>query len=163
MNIIKKVKDTFFTPRFIKFFITGITAFAIDFALYSIGVKAGLPFLLANSISVSIAIVVNYVINRFWVWQSEEKKVALEFGKFMLVQGFNFLSNNLFLLLFVAINVSAIVLNIASLISENLRETFGFVEGDDGNKLLAKFFATSIQLITSFLFYKFFVFRVKKK
>lgn len=163
MSIIKKIKDTFFTPRFIKFFITGVTAFAIDFSLYTVGIKAGLPILLANSISIAISIIVNYTINRFWVWQSKEKKVALEFGKFILVQGFNFLANNLFLLLFIAINVSAIVLNIAGFISEKLQETLGFIEGEDGNKLLAKFFATSIQLVTSFLFYKFFVFKVKKK
>ena len=100
--------------------------------------------------------------NRFWVWNSQEKRVALEFGKFITVQGFNFILNNLFLVIFVALVINQIVLNLAGMVSPGIADLLSFIEGDDGNKLLAKFAATSLQLVTSFLFYKFFVFAKKE-
>jgi putative flippase GtrA len=163
MGIIKKVKDTFFTPKYIKFFVTGLTAFAIDFSFFALFSRLGLALLLANTLSIGISLTANYTINRLWVWKSREKKVAFEFGKFVTVQGFNYVMNNLFLVLFVSLNISIIVLNFSGLISSGLPETLGFLEGEEGNKLLAKFFATAIQMITSFLFYKFFVFKNTKE
>ena len=161
MGIIKKVKDTFFTVKYIKFFITGITAFAIDFSLFTIGIRAGLPILVANTISIGISIIANYTINRLWVWQSSEKKVGAEFGKFISVQGVNYVMNNIFLLIFVALTINNFLFLITDFISPSITTLLGFFEGEEGNKLLAKFFATAIQMVTSFLFYKFFVFKGK--
>lgn len=161
MSILQKIKSTFFTVRYLKFAVTGITAFVIDFTIFSYLIKSGRHELFANSISIPVSIVVNYLVNRFWVWDSKEKQVAMEFGKFLSVQGVNFVLNNLFLLLFIWINISNIVLTITDFISPTITELIGFIEGEDGNKLLAKFTATGIQMITSFLFYKFFVFKKK--
>lgn len=161
MGILEKIKKTFFTPRYLKFFVTGLTAFLTDFLIFRAGIRAGLPTLLANTISVGIAIIVNYTINRLWVFESKEKKVALEFGKFLLVQVINYVMNTGLLLLFVAVKVNDVLFGVLDSVIPTLSEKLTFIMGEEGNQLLAKFAATSIQLVTSFLLYKFIVFKKK--
>lgn len=135
--------DTLKSKQFQKFFIIGISAFIVDFALlalviliFSIPPEEHLKQTLANLFSSGVAIVFNYTIQRYWAFESKNKNVASEAGKFLGVHAFNLVVYQS--ILFTAIN-------------------YFFPAW------LAKILVTGMQIISSFLLYKFFVFNTKDK
>jgi putative flippase GtrA len=163
MGIIKKIKETFLSPRFIKFFVTGTSVFIFDLTIFTIGTKLGLQTLVANSISIVFAIILNYTINRFWVFQSKTKEVGVEFGKFLGVQVINFIQNNLLVLIFSQIALNVFLLNIFTALPFTIDFINSFLSNSENNKLIAKVLATSIQIVTSFVLYRMLVFKDKTK
>lgn len=138
-KIIKKLFDTVTSKQFVRFFVIGITAFIIDFSLlslfilvFNIPAEEHLKQTVANVASSGIAIVINYFIQRNWAFESKNRNVGKEAGKFLGVHAFNIIVFQS--LLFSVVNY--------------------FLPA-----WLTKVIVTFIQLASSFVLYKFFVFK----
>lgn len=86
--------------RFVKFALVGALGAVIDFALLNLfrGVF-GWPLLLANTVSVSVAIISNFTWNRLWTYpESRAIKKRNQLPKFALVNLAGLLINNLIVL-----------------------------------------------------------------
>ena len=72
--------------KFIKFGIVGASGMVVHFSvLYLFKEVVGLNPFLANSIGFVTAATTNYILNRIWTFRSQEKQVAVEYLKFILV------------------------------------------------------------------------------
>lgn len=81
--------------RFVKFGIVGASGMVVDFGvLYLMRNVAGLPDLVANTISFTAAATSNYFLNRVWTFRSHEKQVGIEYVKFLLVSIVGLVINN---------------------------------------------------------------------
>lgn len=129
------------SKEFIRFFIIGISTFILDFTLLQIFLRVfGVPAedhlkeTIVNIGSSIIAIIVNYILQRTWAFESKTKNIVKESGKFFLVQGLN-------LIIFQTLLFSLV----------NYFLTPG----------ISKVFVTGVQIAFSFVMYKFFVFKPK--
>lgn len=72
--------------KFIKFGIVGASGMVVHFGvLYLFKEVVGLNPFLANTIGFVTAATTNYILNRIWTFRSQEKQVAVEYLKFILV------------------------------------------------------------------------------
>lgn len=72
--------------KFIKFGIVGASGMVVHFGvLYLFKEVVGLNPFLANTIGFVTAATTNYILNRIWTFRSQEKQVAVEYFKFILV------------------------------------------------------------------------------
>jgi len=132
--------------QFAKFVIVGIINTAIDFGIlnlliYLSGISAGIYFILFKSVSFAAANINSYILNRTFVFNSEERGLAREYGQFLMVS-----------LVAIIINVGA-----ASLVVNLITPQFGL-----GPKIWANVGAaagTAAGLLWNFLGYKFVVFK----
>ena len=84
----KKVisKRTPLAFQFLKFGIVGVLNTVIDFSLLNLlHLVFKIPFLLANTISVSSSIVNSFVWNKYWTFQNREKEFGRQFIKFVIL------------------------------------------------------------------------------
>jgi putative flippase GtrA len=82
--------------RFVKFALVGAVGAIIDFGLLNL-LKGyfGWPLLLANTVSVSVAIVSNFVWNRLWTFpESRSRKKRKQLPQFALVNFIGLIINN---------------------------------------------------------------------
>lgn len=140
-KFVKKIFDTISSKQFIRFFIIGISTFALDFLLLSLFIVAlnisseeHLKQTFANIGSSAVAIVINFIIQKKWAFQSTNKNVGKEAGKFVTVHIFNLITYQT--ILFSVINFAL-------------------------PAWLTKIIVTAIQIVSSFMFYKHFVFKTK--
>ena len=132
--------------QFAKFAAVGIINTAIDFGvlnllIYLAGVSTGIYFILFKSASFAAANVNSYILNRTFVFDSEKKGLAKEYGQFLVVS-----------LVAITINVGA-----ASLVVNLITPQFGL-----GPQIWANVGAaagTAAGLLWNFLGYKFVVFK----
>lgn len=72
--------------RFIKFAITGGTAFAIDFSIYFVLTRfAHVPYIGARAISIAMAFTWNFLLNRYWTFRATEGKIVRQASRFVTV------------------------------------------------------------------------------
>ncbi len=72
--------------RFLKFLITGGMALLIDVTLYFLLTRfGGLYYLLARTLSLGVAIVWSFQLNRHWTFQATEGNVRTQAVKFLVV------------------------------------------------------------------------------
>ena len=86
--------------RFARFFLVGLSGTLLDFGILS-GLKllAGMPTLLANTISYSAGVINNFTLNRLWTFsESREKQWFVQFGQFVLINVLAVILNNLIVL-----------------------------------------------------------------
>lgn len=97
MNIGSLVID----ERLAKFGIVGLSGMALDFAItWLCKEKAGLNKFLANSLGFTVALINNYIWNRYWTFAAAAAQPWSEqFLKFVLVSLSGLVINNLLLLL----------------------------------------------------------------
>ncbi len=83
--------------RFVKFAIVGAVGAIIDFGLLNLlRGYFGWPLLLANTVSVSVAILSNFVWNRLWTFpESRSRKKRKQLPQFALINIIGLLINNL--------------------------------------------------------------------
>jgi putative flippase GtrA len=134
----KKIFLFFISPQFVKFFVVGFSAFLVDFGLltFQIYVLNFNPFAgiisIANVISVSVAIVYSFILQRTWTFRSQDKRVVRQGGKYVVVAMFSITLNNII---------------------------YGFMIQFGLIPPLAKFLVTSLQMCWSYVLYKWVVFR----
>lgn len=74
--------------QLIKFAVVGGTTAAIDLGLFFLLRGLGLHFLVANLISVAIAIIVNFILNRHWTFRHKNKQyLRRQFVEFFILNG----------------------------------------------------------------------------
>lgn len=70
----------------IKFGIVGCSGLIIDFAItYFFKEYVGLNRFIANALGFAVAVTNNYFIHRFWTFKNNERRIAQQFLKFLLV------------------------------------------------------------------------------
>jgi putative flippase GtrA len=141
--------------------IVGLTVFVLDFVIFNflfhvlgfqtkfvLGKLNGdleIALSLPNIISVGIATVFGYICNRTWSFESDSDNVASQFGKYVAVALFNNALNNL-IFAFLLYNIFA-----KTTLDMRLVTT------------ICKVLATSFQVVSSYLLYKYVVFRKEKE
>lgn len=81
--------------QFIKFCLVGVFNTAFDFVIYYFLTRSmGLYFLLANAISVFLAMTVSFFINKKWTFRNNNPKIKKQYLKFALVNLVYFIINN---------------------------------------------------------------------
>ena len=104
--------------RFVKFAIIGAIGAIIDFALLNFfRGYLGWPLLFANTASVSIAIISNFIGNRYWTFpESRSRKKRTQLPQFALINFIGLLINN-----FIVIGLDALLVgHIGEPLSYNL-------------------------------------------
>ncbi len=72
--------------RLIKFAITGGSALLLDMGLYMLFTRVfGLPYITSRALSLSIAVIWNFTLNRQWTFQATSEKVRYQAPRFVLV------------------------------------------------------------------------------
>jgi putative flippase GtrA len=139
--MMRKIFDLIKSKEFQKFFVIGISAFAVDFVLLQIILKIfniseaeHLKQTVANVCSSGIAIIYNFTIQKTWAFKSKNKNVVSEASRFISVQIFNI------------ITFQTIAFSIVNLLLPSW---------------LTKISVTVGQIGVSFVLYKFFVFKNK--
>jgi len=154
----KKIKiliSRFRTKEFLRFFVSGSTAFLVDFVilnllilafnfnnnvLYILGIKInitvkiiGIAIFIPNVISTIFGIITTFSLNKYWTFKSKINTIFSETWRFGLVLIFNYILNNI----------------LFGLIRQN------FYLSDQVIKIVV----TGMQMFWTFLLYKFVVFR----
>ncbi len=152
--VLKKIPKSFY-----RFFIIGLSVFVLDLIIFSflfhvLGLKSKLDiieltpkvlvkFNYANMISLFLASIYGYIANKTWSFEDKGDNVASQFSKYVLVAAINFLINN-------------------TIFGLLIYEIFS----DPNNVLItsiSKVLATSFQTISSYILYKYIVFRADKE
>jgi putative flippase GtrA len=149
-----------FPVNFYRFVVVGLTVFVIDFILFNtlyhlLGFQTKLDLFnvgttvvaisLPNLLSVAISTVVGYILNKTWSFENKSDNVASQFSKYVAVAIFNNTLNNV----------------IFGLLLYNV-----FTQTDFHTVIettVAKILATSFQVVSSYLLYKFVVFKEEKE
>jgi len=72
--------------QFLKFCVVGTVGTAIDFSLLYLLVEfAHVWYLLAATISFIVAVINNYIFNKFWTFKDRDKDFLRQFGRFLVV------------------------------------------------------------------------------
>ncbi len=90
--------------KIIKFLVVGTLGAIIDFGLLALLVEIfHWPPLAANTVSFSVAVVNNFLLNKFWTWRDGSLAYKKQFAKFTFVSVVGLLISTLLLWLFIAI------------------------------------------------------------
>lgn len=136
----KKGYDILVSPQFIRFFVSGITAFAFDFGLltFMVYVLKFDAFVLGvisvpNVISTLVGLSVTFALNRYWTFGIKSRAGVRSHGtKFILTAAVVWVIHNL---------------------SFGLLVQLGMVH------VLAKFIVMAVQMVVNFFLYKYVVFK----
>ncbi len=94
--------------RLLKFGITGGCAFAIDFAIYFALTRFGhAHYLVSRTISLSVAVIWNFTLNRYWTFEASAGKVGTQAPRFLIV----IISTSIINLLLMRVGVTLLHLN----------------------------------------------------
>ncbi|WP_051189523.1 GtrA family protein [Daejeonella oryzae] len=90
-----------FFLKFVKFGIVGFSGIFVDFGItFLCKEKLKIQKYVANSLGFTAATISNYILNRFWTFQSHDKAQLLQFGKFFGIALIGLVLNNLLIYLF---------------------------------------------------------------
>ena len=88
--------------RLFKFGLVGLSGMAIDFSVtWVCKEKLGFNKYLSNSLGFCVAVTCNFLLNRYWTFESGAQPFTTQFARFMLVSLSGLAINNLLLYLLV--------------------------------------------------------------
>ena len=123
--------------QFIKFCLIGVLNTGIDFIIYGFLTRVlGFYFLLANIISVVVAMTFSFFANKTVTFKNKDTGILKQYSKFVFINTFGLILNNI--ILFIGVRVF------------NL------------NDLLAKFGAIIVTLVVNFIGMKYWAFKEKR-
>lgn len=94
--------NSLLSGKFLKFGIVGMSGMLIDFSTTWIcKEKLQINKYIANSAGFTLAVFSNYLLNRYWTFQSTDNHIATQFSRFLLVSIIGLAINNLILYLLV--------------------------------------------------------------
>ena len=92
--------NNIFDVRFIKFGVVGLIGMVIDFSItWFFKEKLRVNKYIANSLGFSVAVINNFLLNRYWTFENTSTPVAGQLTKFALVSITGLLINNTLLYL----------------------------------------------------------------
>ena len=131
---------------------TGLDFFLLNTLVFLFG---AMP-LIANVLSVSIGIMISYVLNHYFVFRSEEKLSLKTFTLFFVITGFSSL-----------IIQSAIIISFEMFFNTEFSHSIFFVRDIAENEFIelniAKVIAVLIGMVWNFILYKHVIFKTKNK
>lgn len=81
--------------QFVKFCLIGLANTALDFVVYLFFTRViGLYYILANVISVFVAMSSSFILNKHWTFRNKDNNHKIQFLKFSLVNLIYFIINN---------------------------------------------------------------------
>jgi putative flippase GtrA len=87
--------------KFLKFGIVGFWGMVIDFSItFLLKEKLKIHRYISSSTGFILAASSNYLFNRFWTFESNNPRVLVEYGTFIIISLIGLIINNLFLYLF---------------------------------------------------------------
>jgi putative flippase GtrA len=87
--------------KFLKFGIVGFLGTVIDFSItFLLKEKLKIHRYISSSAGFTIAASSNYLLNRLWTFESNNPKVLVEYGTFVIISVIGLAINNLFLYIF---------------------------------------------------------------
>jgi putative flippase GtrA len=90
------------TATILKYGLVGISGMAVDFSVtWLCKERIGLNKYIANSLGFSLAVVNNFLLNRYWTFAQSQTAALPQFGKFTIISIGGLLINNLLLYLFI--------------------------------------------------------------
>lgn len=93
--VMSQVANSRETQRLVRWIAVGVLSTTVDFGVLVALRSPGLPLVLANSLSYSAGIVVNFVLNRWWTYsESHSKRMSLQFLQFTIVSLCGLMLNN---------------------------------------------------------------------
>lgn len=147
--MVRKATKHIFSASFLRYFISGVTAFSVDNIILNLLKFSGFNLQLfgfiyfAKVISSTVGVIVSFVLNRYWSFKATEVKVKPQAIKMFYTFVFNiFLGALLYSIYFEIIQ---------------LQSFFSF---GDFAPTLANIVATGTQMFITFFIYKFYVFKV---
>lgn len=85
-----------FVFKFLRFGLVGFSGIFVDFGTtYLLKEKLKIHKYIANSSGFLLATISNYLLNRYWTFQSQDPKAFEQFGKFFVIALIGLLFNNL--------------------------------------------------------------------
>lgn len=83
-KLISSVKE--FILKFLKFGVVGFSGMIVDYGFFYVFKEiVGLPVLISNMLSFTIAASSNYFFNRIWTFRSQNKKIGKEYLSFFVI------------------------------------------------------------------------------
>ena len=87
--------------KFLKFGIVGFSGMVIDFSItFLLKEKLKIHRYISSSAGFTVAASSNYLLNRFWTFESNNPRVLVEYSTFIIISLIGLAINNLFLYLF---------------------------------------------------------------
>lgn len=137
--------------QFLKFGITGVIGAIVDFSTYNIITRAfgwvsfyvvfGQKIIIANNISVFLAVISNFLFNKYWTFRDPSKKVGRQYAAY-------------FAMSFVTWVINQLLVSLLTFRVPLMTEVFG---GQADN--MAKVLAIGVILFLNFFGSKFLIFR----
>lgn len=100
-----------FIKQFTKFLAVGATGAAVDFGVYNLLTRGldwdtiylvlGYEVIAANLVSVFLAIMSNFVLNKYWTFRDPSRAVVRQGAGYFILNGFTFILNQLLTSFFV--------------------------------------------------------------
>lgn len=146
--MVKKVTKHLFSVSFLKYFISGVGAFAVDNIVLNILKFSGLSaqlfgfIYIAKIISSSIGATVSFFLNRYWSFKATEVKVKSQAVKMFYIYIFSIILGAILYSVYYEVLIFQNIIN------------FG-----DFSPTLANVSATGTQMFLNFFIYKFYVFK----
>jgi len=91
--------------QFAKFLVTGTVGATVDFTIYNVLTRGfdwtvtytifGFDIIAANLVSVFLAIMSNFILNKYWTFRNNEKAVAKQWSGYFALNLFTFILNQL--------------------------------------------------------------------
>jgi putative flippase GtrA len=140
----------------VRFGLVGCANTALDFAMLNLlTLVAGLPVILANTLSVALGICISYVLNHVFVFRYPERLSLRRFLAFFAVTGFSSL-----------VLQNVVILALEALFDTSFGHSLLFLQTADGDRILAlnvaKAAAVSVGLVWNFALYRLLVFRTRR-
>ena len=107
--------------RFIKFSIVGGIGAIIDFSVLILFVEVfSFQILIANTISFLIALVNNFLLNKYWTWNNKNSRYIKQFIKYIFISVIGFILNTILMWLLMQlglwyIGIKIVIITIVSL------------------------------------------------
>ena len=90
----KKIIDYLFQHEFLRYCVSGGTAFIVDFSIFLLATRVfGVYYIYGNIIAFVIAAGVNYSINRMWTFKSASERIVGQFISFCIIGSVGLIMN----------------------------------------------------------------------
>jgi len=141
----RTLKDSSTVAQFLKYSLAGGIATLVDFTVFSLAAGAlGVNHILANTLSFTAGLAVNYLLSASWVFRTETNNKARDFAVFSVIGIIGLGLTNLLLYLFIDLGI--------------MLRIFYFLH-EDMILMLSKMITVAIVLVWNFSARKKFLFR----
>ena len=124
--MIEKIKNNKLLMQILKFGVVGVTAFIIDYGIFTIlSQLLGIHYLIASIISFSISVIYNYILSIKWVFDISKKQTPKEFIIFIILSVIGLGLNSL--IMYVSVDLMQIHEMISKIVATAIVMVYNFI------------------------------------